>query len=122
MAEHNDGAGMVRTASPPFASATLTLVARDAADYEWRPTFLPEMKLAQATRSTFLDSNPLNQLYLAYAQRVGELEHPKRSIQVARDLPRLRAYKDSLQSLTGASTGPVPPSSAHTPPFSHKIS
>ena len=76
---------------------------RDAADYEWRPTFLPEMKRKQVTRSTFLDSNPLNRLYLAYAQRVGELEHPKRSIQVARDLPRVHAYKEALQSVTGAS-------------------
>ena len=104
MALDNDRSRVVRlprrlTLPLPIFSHT----GRDAADYEWKPTFLPEMKLEEVSRSTFIDSSPLNRLYLAYAQQVGELEHPKRSIQVARDQTRVLAYKEALQSLKGAS-------------------
>jgi len=74
---------------------------RDEEDFLWRPTFLKEAK--PVLRTDFL-SDPHNRLFLAYAQSVGELEHPKKALQLfLRDGQRLAAYQQACAaSLPGA--------------------
>ena len=53
------------------------------------------MRLTPQLRDSF-EQSPQSRLYLAYAQRVAELDHPKRALRILRDDVRLSAYRRAI--------------------------
>jgi hypothetical protein len=53
------------------------------------------MRLTPQLRDSF-EQSPQSRLYLAYAQRVAELDHPKRALRILRDDVRLGAYQRAI--------------------------
>ncbi len=86
--------------------ALAPLCCRDVEDYEWRPTFTGHMKMEPATRAEF-DRNVQNRLYLAYAQRVAALDHPKRALRILYDNERTCAYQRAIKHAVTGATQPA---------------
>ena len=60
------------------------------------------MKLAPGTHTEF-DQNSQSRVYLAYAQRVAALDHPKRALRILHDNERTCAYQRAIEhAVTGA--------------------
>ena len=61
-------------------------------DYEWRPTFIPQMCLRKLDASLF-DMDPGRLNIIAYAQALSELTAPKKALKLLEDGVRIAAYK-----------------------------
>jgi hypothetical protein len=61
---------------------------RDEDDYEWRPTFLPHMKLKRLEPRAFFE-RPSNRLFAAFAARIAVLDQPKRALRVLQQRARM---------------------------------
>lgn len=73
-------------------------------DYEWRPTFIPQMCLRKLDASLF-DMDPGRLNIIAYAQALSELTAPKKALKLLEDGVRIAAYKEAIE-LTVADAEP----------------
>ncbi|OUS43892.1 molecular co-chaperone STI1 [Ostreococcus tauri] len=72
----------------------------DIEDYEWRPTFLPQMCLRKIDASRFQeDPGRLN--VINYAMSLADLAAPKRSLKILDDTIRMAAYNDAIELTVG---------------------
>eukprot|EP00887_Chlorella_sp_A99_P004798 scaffold4.g4798.t1 len=79
-------------------------------DLEWRPTFLPGMKLAPQRRDAFL-ADPRHRLLVDYLNALADLAHPKQRLisrhlvqvlAILADVPRLEAYDQCIAAVLQA--------------------
>jgi len=73
-------------------------------DYEWRPTFIPQMCLRKLDASLF-DMDPGRLNIIAYAHALSELGAPKKALKLLEDNVRIAAYKEAIE-LTVADAEP----------------
>ncbi|KAL4447971.1 hypothetical protein ABPG75_005190 [Micractinium tetrahymenae] len=64
-------------------------------DLEWRPTYLPAMRLKPLRPETAL-ADPKRHLLTGYVSALADLSHPKQSLRTLEDLPRLQAYQRGI--------------------------
>ncbi|KAK9803026.1 hypothetical protein WJX72_005333 [[Myrmecia] bisecta] len=64
-------------------------------DYEWRPTFLPTMKL-RPLRKAEIEANPQKRMLMNYVTALADLAHPKAALRVLHDDVRLSAFEDAI--------------------------
>ena len=72
----------------------------DAEDYEWRPTFLPQMCTRKLDPSRF-ELDPGRQNIIKYAVSLSELAAPKRALKILDDNVRIAAYTDAIELTVG---------------------
>ncbi len=68
---------------------------REVEDYEWRPTFMPCMRLTRLDATRFF-GNPNNRLFAAFAARIAVLDQPKRSLRVLRRDAHMLAFQRAV--------------------------
>jgi len=71
-------------------------------DLEWRPTFLPGMKLVpqkQKNNRNNEQQDPRRRLLLSYLEALADLAAPKAAIPILQDSTRLEAYQLAIQSV-----------------------
>ena len=70
----------------------------DLEDYEWRPTFIPQMCMRKLDASRF-EMDPSRLAIINYAQAVSDLAAPKKALKVLDDQVRLAAYVEAIDSV-----------------------
>jgi hypothetical protein len=70
-------------------------------DLDWRPTFLPAMKLRR-TDVAAVARDPRKRLLLSFLHSLADLAHPKQALPILTDSPRLEAYERALYAVLGA--------------------
>eukprot|EP00854_Cymbomonas_tetramitiformis_P027859 gene27859-34418_t len=67
----------------------------EAEDYEWRPTFLPGMRLRPIDKEVF-ESDPKRKMIVGYAAALAELDEPKRALGTLVDTARVNAFTEAV--------------------------
>jgi len=70
---------------------------RDADDHEWRPTFMPHMKLSALGASDF--NKPSLRFLASFATQIAFLDQPKRALRLLRNERRMHAYQLAVQRM-----------------------
>ena len=68
---------------------------RDADDHEWRPTFMPHMKLCALTPLDY--GSPSLRFLAGFAAQIAFLDQPKRALRVLRNEQLMQAYQVAVQ-------------------------
>ena len=72
----------------------------DMEDYEWRPTFIPQMCTRKLDSARF-EMDPARLNMITYAQAIAELATPKKALKVLEDTVRVAAYRDAIELTVG---------------------
>jgi len=81
----------------------------DLDDYEWRPTFIPQMCMRKLDAARFeMDPGRLNMI--SYAQSLADLGAPKKALKVLEDDVRVAAYRDAIELTVSDFEGGAPSS------------
>ena len=67
---------------------------RDAEDHEWRPTFMPHMKLSVLSLAEY--SKPSLRFLAGFAAQIAFLDQPKRALRVLRNERLMQAYQAAV--------------------------
>lgn len=82
-------------AAHPHGVSEVAVPTREADDHEWRPTFMPHMKLSALSTAEF--SKPSLRFLATFAAQIAFLDQPKRALRVLRDERLMHAYQLAIQ-------------------------
>ena len=68
---------------------------RESEDHEWRPTFMPHMKMSSLTSVDY--SKPSLRFLAGFAAQIAILDQPKRALRVLRNERLMHAYQAAVQ-------------------------